>query len=292
MRDMAVSITQAADKLFPGEPHKDTFLANFKRHKIIADPEAELVLNSVRVQDKSGSSRIDPGDSFDLSIELKNLGKIEASTIRGELRSLSKNAKVQKKKSEYPNIDSEMNATNLKPFRVRVKDNHACGVPLEFLLSLDYEGSKQLKTKFKFEVKTGWAVGYISEDNTDEMDIPDGLGENDSGIESEVEVSYQAKVGYDFGVYIKLKHDYVGDLIIKLMSPSGKVITLFHNPNFEAPLLEGTFGKDIKSKDNLRKMIGEDLNGTWKLLIMDLEREDKGTLLSWGIRSSTVYQCE
>ncbi len=82
-------------------------------------------------------------------------------------------------------------------------------------------------------------------------------------------------------VTLNIQHTYIGDLIVKIQSPSGKTI-LLHN-------------RSDGSKDNIQKtynltqeLSGENQSGQYKLNLQDLAAVDIGQLNSWTIQFKKI----
>ncbi|MEW6736079.1 MAG: M4 family metallopeptidase [Acidobacteriota bacterium] len=76
-------------------------------------------------------------------------------------------------------------------------------------------------------------------------------------------------------VNVDIGHTYRGDLLVKLVSPSGKEATLHNRTGGSADNL--TF--EVEPTD----FVGEQIRGDWKLVVQDTARADEGTLKSWGL---------
>lgn len=103
----------------------------------------------------------------------------------------------------------------------------------------------------------------------------------------------------DLNVTVNLDHTYVGDLVITLKSPSGKVATLFKRRGGEGNNLAGTvfddeaanrlnsgqapFTGSFKPESPLSIFDGESSGGNWTLTVSDRARYDTGTLNSWKL---------
>ena len=109
------------------------------------------------------------------------------------------------------------------------------------------------------------------------LDIPDN---DPKGITSSIGLSQSMKIK-DLNVSVDISHIFIQDLVVKLISPSGKNVTL-HNH---------TGG----SKDNIMQiyypatypqmtvLLGDDSAGDWRLHVADLAGMDKGKLNKWEI---------
>lgn len=109
------------------------------------------------------------------------------------------------------------------------------------------------------------------------LEIPDARLE---GISSEIPIQQGGNVK-TIVVAIDVKHTYIGDLQIDLISPSGRMVRLHNN--------KGDRSNDIKrlydgtSTPELNELFGDTVSGNWQLRIRDLVAQDVGTLASWSI---------
>ena len=151
-------------------------------------------------------------------------------------------------------------------------------------------------------------MGAVSFENSTDMRIP-GAGSSGT-IRSEIEVTDLDSIE-DLNVSININHTWDADLDIFLVSPNGTRVELttdnggwgnnFRNTEFNdeadssirsgrAPF-NGTFRPegDLSDFDGLS---GDDLNGTWTLVIRDDAGGDVGRLFNWGLEfnSETIFE--
>jgi subtilisin-like proprotein convertase family protein len=85
-------------------------------------------------------------------------------------------------------------------------------------------------------------------------------------------------------VDIDLKHSYIGDLDVALVAPDGTQVKLHARGGRNARDITGTYGNGLRSVDDLAKLVGKAAAGDWKLKVVDLEGQDVGSLVSWGLQ--------
>lgn len=108
--------------------------------------------------------------------------------------------------------------------------------------------------------------------------IPDN---NAAGISSTINVPNQG-VAFSVTVSVNISHSWIGDLVVKLVSPTGKVHTL-HNR-------EGGSADNIVKSWTLETFNGEPINGDWKLQVSDNVSLDAGTLNQWALNIKALAQ--
>jgi subtilisin-like proprotein convertase family protein len=80
----------------------------------------------------------------------------------------------------------------------------------------------------------------------------------------------------DLKVNVDIAHTYRGDLVVKLVSPSGKEAILTNKAG-------GSADNFVLSDKSLTEFAGESVKGDWKLVVQDTATQDTGTLNSWGL---------
>ena len=133
-------------------------------------------------------------------------------------------------------------------------------------------------------VRWGLVIGYQKSSNTvigsadPDMAIPDA---DPQGIVSGIQIQQSGTVK-DIAVGIDIKHTYIGDLRVDLVSPSGQVVRLHDQAGGSADNLKRSY--DTTSTSDLGDCLGWSMEGEWQLQVRDLARLDTGTLISWSIR--------
>jgi len=107
----------------------------------------------------------------------------------------------------------------------------------------------------------------------------------------------------DLKVTVNLRHTYDSDLVIKLVSPTGKEIVLFNRRGGSSDNMTNTTFSDSGTtavraaaapftgtfRPEMALSAYKNLNafGTWKLVITDMARYDTGTLVNWSLTVTT-----
>ena len=90
-------------------------------------------------------------------------------------------------------------------------------------------------------------------------------------------------------VYVDVRHTYVGDLVLTLISPSGTRVVLHNATGGSDDDIKGTYGVDLTASDSLSQLDGEVLTGTWTLEVRDNYSGDEGRLQSWSLESQPSF---
>jgi hypothetical protein len=115
--------------------------------------------------------------------------------------------------------------------------------------------------------------------STPALAIPD----NDmAGVSDSIRIATTGQLK-DIKVKVDLRHSYVGDLDVRLVAPNGTEVKLHARGGRNAQDIVGTYGIDLRAADDLKKLAGVNVQGDWKLKVVDLEGQDTGTLNSWSL---------
>lgn len=108
----------------------------------------------------------------------------------------------------------------------------------------------------------------IPDDNT--IGIERILSINDTGSLQSIQVD------------LDLSHTYIGDLTVNLVSPQNTSIGLHNRGGGSSDNIIRSFL--FNNHPGLQSLVGEDIQGNWKLQINDSAKRDIGKLNSWGLK--------
>ncbi len=121
--------------------------------------------------------------------------------------------------------------------------------------------------------------GKVQQSSAPAASIPD----NDAnGLVDTIKVTSSGALK-DIKVALDLRHTYIGDLDVKLVAPNGTEVKLHARGGRNAQDLVGVYGADLRSIDDLKKLVGADVKGDWQLKVVDLAGQDTGVLNSWSL---------
>jgi len=126
-------------------------------------------------------------------------------------------------------------------------------------------------------IGTGQAQAITLEDAPGMM-IPDN---NPAGIERSINSTINGTIK-EVEVGIDITHTYVSDLLVNLVSPMGSVISLHNRTGGSADNIIKTY--NFANHVNLRSLLGQQVQGNWKLKISDVVGQDVGKLNKWSIK--------
>ena len=91
-------------------------------------------------------------------------------------------------------------------------------------------------------------------------------------------------------VQVQIKHSWIGDLTVQLISPSGTSVTLHNRSGSNSDNINQTY--DLVNTAGLGVLTNEEINGKWKLQVQDSAAQDTGLLQTWllefGVTESTL----
>lgn len=253
---------------------------------------------------------IEPGESIRLSIALANVGDANAVAVTSTLALTSGNATIDQATLTYGDIGPGTVATNSNPaqFSFVVGAAQPCGASLGFNQTVFYNNGTSVVFAFDLPVGVrtlGPAVTPASADVP--KPIPDGSVAMPGTITSTLAVASTGRVG-KLKVRLDITHSWVGDLVVRLESPQGKVVKLINGVgadanNFDQVILDDAaptaigegfapFTGPYRPSEPLTAFVGDNMNGTWKLHVADEFAVDVGTLNSWSLDiAPLVFVC-
>jgi len=272
-------------------------------------PNSGLELTDVSFAEltpSNGNGNADPGERIQLALTLTNVSLLNATGINGVLSAAS-GATLINPTSAYPNLAPGTEISNSTALVLDVSPSQTCGL-LPLVLTSNYVINGQNRsTTTQFTVPIGtYALGDIqryTRNHSPALVIPDA---NETGASSGMALTGAGTVG-DLDVRIdRLDHQYVGDLILSLRSPSGKSALLMYRDGYSEDGSPGANLRNLIFDDDADNFIGaisgpgpfggayfgynplsifegEPIAGTWTLKAIDAAGRDAGTLFSWGL---------
>lgn len=255
----------------------------------------------------NGNDVIDVNECNQLDLVLKNNSTTPATGVSVQLSSPTRGVSFGSKTSLYPNVDVGLTATNLTPFSISTSPNFICGTPivLNVVIKSDQATSQ---TTLTFPTGTnGPAVQFAS---ITPVVIPDN---NPAGTNSTIVVSNVTSAIGKVTVSLYLNHTWDADLTLQLISPDGTTNTLssgngFSGDNYGANCIPESFrtifddSATVAIRDGIAPFVGRykpqeplavftgksgtNVNGTWRLRIVDDARADIGVLNCWTLSIS------
>lgn len=292
MRDMALAIVKTAKSLYPNDPYATVFQKHFVKHNILEVPHAVLELANVEIRAGNVSTILNPGQTVELFVTVRNTGTMAARSIKVKASSLNPAAVLGSEEQNFADIGPGESATAIAPIILTLSQNAPCGDAVEVVLDLTLDGGTTTSAQLKLLIPTGVALSTGSKvDFSPALEIPD----NDPvGVQSAIMVQSNEIITAKTVVTVPVEiiHKYTGDLRVILVSPTGKEVVLHDRYGSSSRSdLVGTYPTTLEPVDSFSKLVGEPLNGEWKLKVADVSPYDKGVVKSWGISALAGYQC-
>ncbi len=265
-----------------------------------------------------GDAFIEPGETASLSTQLVNTGGATALNVNSVLSTTTPGVTILNGNSAFPPIGSlNGTAVNTTPFTFGLSSTAACGLAPTFTLTSTYSNPALSPLVVTFKVPTGQpdpvatptsyagAVVPIPDGSAPGVDIP--LTVTGGSAISHIAFSFDgAACNSDVGsTTVGLDHSWVGDLVVKLTSPSGTTVTLISRAggtlnsgnNFCQTVLDdggvssiqnvvstdAPFTGTFAPANPLAAFNGEDANGTWVLNVSDNALFDTGNVRAFSL---------
>ena len=285
--------------------------------KLGAKPAALLKMGRFSMTELTGDGDtfVEPGETLELAIELRNIGGGPGTAISAALTSPTPGVSIVEGAAEYPALSPATAAANPSRFIVRLDPGIECGVQISFHLTVTYQGGNAPQQGFDLKLFTGkpQAPATFSYRGRP-VAVPDSTVIGEPGPLAELPIVVQGLQGRLLKLSFRIDgrdcttavgsrtvgvdHPFVTDLTFTLQSPAGTVVKLFENidlsgNNFcqmvlddEAPgrsvlrlrTVDAPFSGTFKPQNPLAAFKGEDPNGTWILRATDSFPGDTGHL--------------
>lgn len=270
-----------------------------------------LAVERVLILGGNGNGIIDFDECNDLYLVLTNNGTAGATNILVTLSSTNKNVYLMRDSAPYPDIPAGGVATNLTPFKLGTSPNFVCGTPVSLFVKTKSQAGTDLNT---LVLPSGTNGPPVSFDSFFSVRIPDG---NLAGTNSYLPVTNIPGVVQKVTVSVYTVHPYVSDLTLRLFAPDGTSALLAKNrggsgQNFGLscfPLTSRTtFDDDATNSIAAGRApfigsfipeeplaifagkAGTNLNGLWRLQLVDGFPGYVGTNLCWSL-NITASEC-
>lgn len=119
--------------------------------------------------------------------------------------------------------------------------------------------------------------GLIRAESTPGLAIPD---QDTVGVYDAISLTQAGSI-QTLAVEVDIRHTYIGDLKVDLISPAGTKITLHDRSGASQNELRRRY--DVQSTGALAGLIGRSITGEWRLSVSDHARIDEGILRSWTL---------
>jgi carboxypeptidase D len=247
------------------------------RHDVALMPlPTDLAPTGQRIEDGlGGNGALDPGETAALAVTLYNSGR-SADGLVARLLPTGWFAEPTRAEASYPQIALGASAESLAPHHevhlaADVPAGHKVGLALEWATDVAAGVTEPLFLPVGPEVcETVWA-----------SDLPQaivdfGVVASTLDVASDLELT-RVRVPVD------IRHTYIGDLRVTLLSPSGLSRVLHNGSGGASDDIVGTYGDDLVPFEPLDALGGESALGAWTLEVRDQAVTDSGSLEAFGL---------
>ncbi|NTV04609.1 T9SS type A sorting domain-containing protein, partial [bacterium] len=146
-----------------------------------------------------------------------------------------------------------------------------------------YASTDVVVTLTSGETRTGVDFAMNSTTQLDQCVSPALAIADNTTVNSTMDVLTAGVIG-SIKVYTNITHTYRGDLVITLVSPAGTSVVLHNRTGSGTDNVTGWFPGDFTPAGNLSSLLGQNMQGTWRLTVADQAGGDTGTLNQWCLR--------
>jgi uncharacterized repeat protein (TIGR01451 family) len=253
----------------------------------------------------NGNGVIDFNECNNFQVVLQNNLLETATGISVRLATPTPRVTFGSKVSTYPNILSGETATNSTPLTISTAPDFICGTPIDIDVIIKAD---QLTSTVRLTLPTGTNGLPVRFDGTGlPIVVPDA---DPRGTNASITVSNIIGAVSKVSLSLFMTHTFDSDMLIELVSPDGTTVTLSANnggagDNFGVACtpesLRTTFDDEARAsittslppfngsfrpEEPLDVFIGKygtNVNGVWKLRLVDQARIDIGVLQCWSL---------
>lgn len=256
---------------------------------------SSLVSGSLHWIDTGGDipEAVEPGESVSLFLEVANQGNLIATGVAGTLSVSGGKATIQTPASTYPNILPGGKAQNTMPYRLVVSSEHACGQPVEVILTVHSNPGKT--DKLSANLPTGKQLLRSYFYTGPPTAIPDNASD---GVVVKLQINEEIII-QNVDVLVDITHPDTGDLNLTLTAPDGTRVPLSSDngsgANYTQTIFDDEAGQSItqakppftgrfKPEETLSALNNKSGKGTWQLQVSDDDKGDTGQLKAFSIQ--------
>jgi subtilisin-like proprotein convertase family protein len=114
--------------------------------------------------------------------------------------------------------------------------------------------------------------------------IPDNVA---AGVRNSITFAEAGQIA-SMSVTVNVSHTFIGDLVVRLTSPSGRIVTLHNRAGGNGHNLNRTY--TVADTPQLGVLAGDTLTGAWTISVTDVAPVDVGTLDRWELEATLGNQ--
>lgn len=273
MHDLAESMVFVAKTLYPEKKYAQILTEKFKHHGLLLAPFKQEFASRYIGESQKIHSTLYPTE--------------RQASVSGEVTLNGKSKNV---------IDSDL--FDKLDLNLDLPSSATCGDSFEVSTQLTYQYNPSLLLK-DWKNKRSLIKGvpvFTTDFPAVNSHIPDATVDNSgrpiAGLKT-VNFTVTDRDGIvddSFGVYLNLNHNNLLDLTVTLISPRGTRVILLNHQDTNLTTINDYF--TLKHDEILQTFKGEPSWGTWRLELADLNPNDSGKLIRWGVGAISSYQCD
>lgn len=244
-------------------------------------------VESVKVDDQesgNGNGVIEPGETVSLTVSAQNGGSKELTGLTADMTVTGTSGVALKNGAlSWDAIPARSKAPSISPVVLTVAPQVACGTSINTTVKFKADSRTAAVNR---TLLVGKLVG--TEKSFAASGLPLRIRDNRTVDASNTIASEEWKpetLIQSLRVKFQIKHSYIGDLAVRLISPSGTSKELFKG---------GGSGEVVNFDEDVTELFkGQKGAGTWKLRIADEASQDEGTLETFQILATpALFECK
>lgn len=281
-------------------------------------PALALAGASAVATNGNGNAFLEPGERGALTVQVRNHGIVAATNVTATVTTTTPGVTILNGASSFADIATATTGTNATPLTFNVAPTVSCGVPVDFVITMNAAGAPPVTQPWR--IVLGGPAATVTFNYAGAASIPD----NDiNGVLVPLTVSGLtgpvSKLTVTIGgssctatfpsSTVGIEHQRDDDLQMYLVSPAGTTVPLavnagvlgvnFCNTVFDdastadlasLPSSSNPFSGTFKPASPLSQLAGENGNGTWSLKVVDVYAGALGTVHAFSI-SITPSTC-
>jgi subtilisin family serine protease/subtilisin-like proprotein convertase family protein len=221
------------------------------------------------------NGQLDPGETANLYVTVVNNGA-EATGVSITLSESSSYLSISSATQYYGTIAAGGTDTNSSAYVLTAAAGTPLGTTVTINMSITANGGYSNTDSFDITIGT---PPSFTECNSTNYSIPDN---NATGINSPLNITEDVDIT-DLRVYVDITHTWIGDLLVRVTSPSGTQVVLHNRSGGSDDNIVGWYDTELSvdGPGSLDDFLGESSQGSWTLHIDDNADYDTGTLNEW-----------
>lgn len=239
---------------------------------------ATLSYANHRLADDANNNQVlEAGEIGHVAVSLKNAGK-PAAGVTGRLRSVDRFL-TGTSSAAWPDIASGSTQESLSP-HLAVTADPATPPGHRYCLAVDWttaDGIRGTTSAFFLPSSAPESRDYPA------TGLPKSIPDGSSYVLNSQQIDTDAEI-LDVNVRVDITHPNIGDLLVKLVDPSGQQYKLHNRTGGSADNIHTWYDTETAPSDSLAPLVGKSTKGTWKLVVADQVKGNTGTFDGWTLQ--------